>query len=136
MRQIFSSPRLENVESVATLLTDAGIENKVSDGRSYKKYSRREFSYVPAKQDSGGGNQPSVWVVKSDDYKRAREMLHELGLLDDAKTAAPSYVPEPLQFKQQPKLPATQRIGRIRLALLFAVGAMAFYTVLRMLFLH
>ncbi|CAN5326991.1 hypothetical protein BH11PSE14_BH11PSE14_23700 [soil metagenome] len=136
MRQIFSSPRLENVESVATLLTDAGIENKLSDGRSYKKYSRREFSYVPAKQESSGGIQPSVWVVKSDDYKRAREMLHQLGLLDDAKTTAPSYVPEPLQFKEQPKAPASQRIGRMRIALLFAVGAMAFYTVLRMLFLR
>ncbi len=136
MRQIFSSPRLENVESVAALLTDAGIENKVSDGRSYKKYSRREFSYVPAKQEASGGNAPSVWVVKSDDYKRARELLHELGLLDDAKTTAPSYIPEPLQFKERPTVPTRQRIGRMRLALLFAVGAMAFYTVLRMLLLR
>ena len=136
MRQIFSSPRLENVEGVAKLLDEAGIENKLSDGRSYKKYSRREFSYVPAKQDASGGMQPSVWVVKSDDYKRARELLHGMGLLDDAKTAAPSYVPEPLQFKEKPRQPAGKRINRMRMALLFAVGAMAFYTVLRMLLRH
>ena len=31
MRQVFTSPRLENVEGVAKLLTDANIEIKVSD---------------------------------------------------------------------------------------------------------
>ena len=54
----------------------------------------------------------------------------------DAKTAAPSYVPEPLQFKEKPRVPAGKRINRVRMALLFAVGAMAFYTVLRMLLRH
>ena len=136
MRQIFSSPRLENVEAVARILDEAGIGNKLSDGRSYKKHSRREFSYVPAKQEAAGGVQPTVWVLKSDDYKRARDLLHGMGLLDDAKTAAPSYVPAPLQFKEKPHVPAAKRINRVRVALLFAVAAMAFYTVLRILLRH
>ena len=132
MRQIFSSPRLENVEGVEKLLNDAGIETKLSAGRSYKQFSRREFSYVPSQQDAAA-QQPSLWVVKSDDYKRAREMLHAAGLLDEAKTS--SYVPETLQFKAAPP-PARNRIGRLRLALLFAVGAMAFWTITRMLLLQ
>ena len=134
MRQIFSSPRLENVEGVAKLLTEAGIENKVSESRGYRAVSRREFSYVPAKQEAQGA-QPSVWVVKADDYKRARELLMDAGLLDETRTTS-SYLPESLQFKETPKLPQRQRISRMRIALLFAVGAMAFWTILRMFFLR
>ena len=40
-----------------------------------------------------------------------------------------------MQFKV-PKGPKPQRIGRMRIALLFAVGALAFWTVLRMFVLH
>ena len=134
MRQIFSSPRLENVEGVAKLLTEAGIENKVSEARGYRAVSRREFSYVPSRQETQG-TPPSVWVVKADDYKRARELLMEAGLLDESRTGS-SYVPETLQFKEAPKLPQRQRIGRMRIALLFAVGAMAFWTILRMFVLR
>ena len=130
MRQIYSSARLENVEGVAKLLADAGIAHKVSDGRSYKKVSRRQFSFVPARE-SQQGPQPAVWVLESDDYKRARELMLDAGLLDEAKTAT-SYLPEPLQFKDRSKPPARERIGRVRLTLLFAVGAMAFWTILRM----
>ena len=133
MRQIFSSPRLENVEGVAKLLTEAGIENKVSEARGYRAVSRREFSYVPSRQETQG-TPPSVWVVKSDDYKRARELLMEAGLLDEARTTS-SYLPDAMQFKV-PKGPKPQRIGRMRIALLFAVGALAFWTVLRMFVLH
>ena len=64
MRQMFSSPRLENVEAVAKLFTDAGIEHKVSEGRGYKQVSRREFSYV---EKNNNANPPSIWVIKSED---------------------------------------------------------------------
>ena len=36
MRQVFSSPRLENVERVSQLLEEAGIETRITHGRSYK----------------------------------------------------------------------------------------------------
>ena len=130
MRQMFTSPRLENVEAVAKLFTDAGIDNKISEGRGYKKVSRREFSYVEKKNDTS--NQPAVWVIKSDDYKRAREMLHGMGLID--ATAEPSYLPESLQFKEQARPDAARRLSRVRIVLLFAVGAMAAWMVFRMVF--
>ena len=130
MRQVFSSSRLENVEGVAQLLREAGVEIKVTDDRSYRKVSRREFSYVPSQQEKQS-TQPSVWVINSDDYKRARELLASTGLLDEAKTGS-SYLPEPMQFKDKPETPASTRIGRMRLALLFVAGALVFWTILRM----
>jgi len=129
MRQIFTSPRLENVEAVAKLLTEAGIETKVTESRGYKQVSRREFSYVEKK---GGSNHPAVWVIKSDEYKRARELLHGMGLLDTAPM--PSYVPEALQFKQADKASPQTRLMRIKLILLFVVGATVALIVLRMIF--
>ena len=44
MRQVFSSLRLENVEAVATLLRDAGIEVRITNGRSYKGKMRSRAS--------------------------------------------------------------------------------------------
>ena len=130
MRQLFTSPRLENVEGVAQLLREAGIDIKVTEARGYRKVSRREFSYVPSQQEKQG-EQPAVWVINSDDYKRARELLADGGLLDESKTSS-SYLPETLQFKEKPAASGGARIGRVRLALLFFVGALVFWTILRM----
>lgn len=80
MRQVFSSPRLENVERVAQLLRDADIEVRITDGRSYKGGRRSAFSY----RDQSGP-QPAVWVVKSADQVRAREMLRGAGLIDSTR---------------------------------------------------
>lgn len=127
MRQIFTSQRLENVEGVAQLLRDAGIDIKLIEGRSYKKVSRREFSYVENKRDTSA--QPAIWVVNSDDYKRAREMLHEAGLLEAA--APPSYVPEPLRANEAEPLSPQARVFRIKLLLLALLGAMVILSLLR-----
>src|SRR4029079_1169708 len=113
--------RLENVEGVSKLLTEAGIENRISDDRGYKQVSRREFSYVQKKNASG--NQPAVWVINSDDYKTAREMLHSMGLVD-ATSSTPSYVPEALQFKQTATRDPQSRVKRIKIGLLLAIGAL------------
>lgn len=132
MRQVFTSPRLENVEGVAQLLRDAGVGIKVTDARSYRKVSRREFSYVEQKRD--GSSQPSVWVVNSDDYKRARDLLHGAGLLETA--AAPSYVPEALQPKAAEALTPQQKLFRVKLLLLVVLGALVMLSLLRMFLLR
>lgn len=126
MRQVFTSPRLENVETVAALLREAGIEIKMSERRGYKKVSRREFSYVEQKADA---NQPAIWVIKPDDYKRARELLHGMGLLDTAPI--PSYVPSPLQFKEVVARDPQQQMMRMRMALIFVVGIIGVALVIR-----
>lgn len=80
MRQVFSSPRLENVERVAQLLRDAGIEVRINNGRSYKSHIRGDFSYRD--QDSP---RPSVWVIRSDQQAPARALLRDAGLIDTTR---------------------------------------------------
>ena len=127
MRQVFSSGRLENVEGVAQLLRDAGIDIKVTGARGYRQVSRREFSYVGQQRDSS--EQPAVMVVNSDDYKRARELLHEAGLLES--TAPASYLPETLQVKEQAPASPQQRIFRIKLVLLVVLGSLVLLSLVR-----
>ena len=127
MRQVFTSGRLENVEGVAQLLRDAGIEIKVVGERGYRQVSRREFSYVGKQRDVS--EQPSVMVINSDDYKRARELLHEAGLLES--TAPASYLPETLQVKEAPTSTPQQRIFRIKLVLLAVLGGLVLLSLLR-----
>ena len=52
MRPIFTSTRLENVEGVAKMLGEHGIETKITQGRSWKGNSRREFSYTAKNHDA------------------------------------------------------------------------------------
>lgn len=87
MRRIFSSQRVENVEGVAQMLRDAGIEVRVTNGRSYHGRRRGQFSYLdktdPAKL-------PAVWVVFADDQPRAREILRNARLLDTTRRDHPT----------------------------------------------
>lgn len=119
MRQVFSSHRLENVEGVARLLGEAGIDTKISQGRSWKGSSRREFSY--SARDHDPSQQPAVWVLKPDDFKRAREILHEAGLLEGTRET--SFLPADLQFREKTAASPQARVTKIRLALLAAVAA-------------
>ncbi len=80
MRQVFSSPRLENVEAVAQVLAEAGIEVRITDGRSYRGNRRGNFSYGDT-----SGPKAAVWVVQSGDQVRAREILREAGLIDSTR---------------------------------------------------
>lgn len=127
MRQIFSSARLENVEAVAKLLRDAGIEVRITNGRSYKGAMRSRASYADA-----SAPQPAVWVVQSEDQVRAREILRESGLIESTRPGEGS---TPLTFRdpsetRPEKTPAQRRAFRIKLVLL---AAMAIVVVLAML---
>ena len=128
MRQVFTSTRLENVEGVAKLLGEHGIETKITQGRSWKGNSRREFSYSAKNHDQS--QQPAVWVLKPEDFKKARELLHEGGLL--ASTRETSYLPENLQFQEGGKTDPARRVNRIRMALLAGVAIAAGWMMFRM----
>ena len=78
MRKVFTSPRLENVEAVAALLQDAGIQVKVSEARSYRGSRRSSFSY---RESEDAGPQPAVWIIHAEDQPRGRQLLREAGLL-------------------------------------------------------
>jgi len=130
MRQMFSSPRLENVEGVNKLFNDAGIETKITQGRTYKGNSRREHSYADKKRQVDSSQYPAVWVIRAEDYTRAREILHEADLLED-KIQNP-YIPG-LQFRDQTQITPEKKLLRTKLILLGVIGAMIFAMVIRSL---
>ena len=128
MRQVFTSARIENVERVARLLEDAGIEARITNGRSYKGGLRGNFSYREKDDDKA---KPAVWVVRSADQPRARAMLREAGLMDSSKNAPDSYVamsfrgtiPDPAR-----RSGAMQRASRIKFGLLVVIGVIVAWT--------
>lgn len=126
MRQVFSSARLENVERVAALMREAGIEVRITDGRSYKGGRRATISY----RDQGQAVRPAVWVVRSEDSAKARAILRDAGLLESTRPSDAK-----LSFRSQfgdetTRTPAQRRATRIKLALLAGiviVVVMAFF---------
>src|SRR3546814_15713693 len=87
MRKVFTSARLENVERVAKLLEDDGIEVRITNGRSYKGGIHGNFSYR-----GDGHKMPEVWVVRSADQPRARALLREAWLMDSPRNASDSFL--------------------------------------------
>lgn len=119
MRQMFTSPRLENVERVAQLLNEAGIQTKISNGRSYKGSHRGGFSY---RESERSGGQPAVWVIVSEDQPRAREILRDAGLLDT--TRAPQAAPvAPIFRAPDVRTPAAaqKRVLALKMGFLVAI---------------
>jgi hypothetical protein len=128
MRQVFSSQRLENVERVAELLREAGIEVRITDGRSYKGSMRSRNSYADQSQPK-----PAVWVVQSNDQVRAREILREHGLLDSTRPAE-GFVP--LSFRDDAGVDAPvdknrKRTFRFKLGLLLVMAVIIVMAMLR-----
>ena len=120
MRQVFTSPRLENVEGIAKLLRDEGIEVRITHGRSFKGTIRGDFSYRDRMRT---GPQPAVWVLKSEDQPRARELLRNAGLFETTRAPGDSYLAPTFRDPEleQPASPQ-QRAFRIKMALLLAIG--------------
>lgn len=120
MRQVFSSPRLENVEKIAELLREADIEVRITDGRSYKGSRRKGFSYADA-----DATKPALWVVRSEDQVKARAILREAGLIDSTRPTDGSTGPTfRMQPRQAPITPGRQKRNlRIKLVLLVGIAA-------------
>lgn len=116
MRQVFSSARLENVEAVAELLREDGIEVRISDGRSYKGNRRSTMSYSETE-----GTRPAVWIVRTEDLTRARELLRQAGLVDSTRGMGPT-LSFRSEFDATTKSPLQRRTFRIKVGLLLAIA--------------
>jgi hypothetical protein len=129
MRKIFSSQRVETAEGVANLLRDAGIDVRLSNGRSYRTRRSGQFSYM---EQGNAQTHPTVWVVHANDQARARELLRDARLLDTTRRDLPN---AEYAFAAQaggegaPNRP--NWAWRIRIALLLAIGAVAMFIVVR-----
>jgi hypothetical protein len=129
MRQVFTSPRLENVEGIAKLLRDEGIDVRVTHGRSFKGGIRGDFSY---REGMRTGPQPAVWVLKSEDQPRARELLRDAGLFETTRAPGESYLPPVFRDAELEKTATPQqRAFRIKMALLLAIAVALVLTLSR-----
>lgn len=126
MRQVFSSQRLETVEGVAKLLSDAGIEVHISNARSYRSRRGGQFSYS---EPMSASQQAAVWIRHAEDQPRAREILREAGLLE---TTRPGGRPS-LTFADtvDETAPRGRWAWRIRLVLLAIIALAVVITVMR-----
>ncbi len=125
MRQVFSSVRLENVEGVAKLLGEHGIEVRITNGRSYKGNRRGGFSYLD--KDRNTAAQPTVWVVFPDDQLKARALLREAGLMDTTREGLRPETSRPAPIAPTPGYFAS----RARMWVLIAVVILGGMTTLR-----
>lgn len=122
MRQVFSSPRLSNVEAVAELLEGAGIAIKITNGRSYRGNFDRGISY----RGGGEDGHAAVWVTRSEDQPRARQMLREAGLLDSTRPdqQRDSFLPDHLRMGGAKPVTSGRWLspGRLKVLLLIAIA--------------
>jgi hypothetical protein len=117
MRKIFSSPRLENVERVAALLMEHGVEARISNGRSYKGRGRSHFTY---RDHARSEPEPTVWIVKPDDQPKARELMRAAGLLDSGRSPT-GYLSTAALHGPGDGDPANRRVLMAKLALLIGI---------------
>ncbi|KGQ19702.1 Pathogenicity-related protein [Lysobacter dokdonensis DS-58] len=119
MRQVFSSPRIANVEGIAKMLEADGIEVRITHGRSYKSGWSGRRTY---KDSETGGPLPAVWVVRSEDQPRARQILREAGLLDSTRGGSDSFLPDAvLHVSERTTATPTKRAFRYKIGLLIAI---------------
>lgn len=114
MRQVYSSPRHENIERMVALFSEHGIETQVTALNAYRTRGYKRFSYS---RDKDPDVWPKVWVVHSEDQTRARELMRDVGI---EPTSRHSHV-----LEAERKAAATQPRGvssRLRTALLVIIG--------------
>lgn len=124
MRQVFSSARIENAEAVARMLEAEGIEARIEHGRSFRSAIRGNFSY---RGGADNGPKPTVWVIRSGDQPRARQLLREAGLLDADTTLPPSFLPPAphTRIAERDSREGKRKAMRIRLGLFAAIAIVA-----------
>ena len=77
MKQVYTSPRNENVERVVAMLNEANIATSIINRRAYAGHDYKGPSYSsPPSRDTW----QQVWVVNSEDQTRARALLREAGV--------------------------------------------------------
>jgi hypothetical protein len=115
MRQIYTSPRYENVERVVALLTEANIATTIRNRRDWQGGQWKRFSYTQRGESEGWAQ---VWVTDSNDQTRAREILREAGLEPATRFA------DELAAARSPADPARHKANsmRIRMILLALIG--------------
>jgi hypothetical protein len=131
MRKMFSAARLENVEQIERLFNDAGIATKIIGGRSFKGHSRRGFTYND-RDLLNVAPPPELWVLHADDYRKAREILLEQGLLEFQQDNT-AYLPESYRQTTRTVTKPANKLHKARMLLLVVVIGLIVVQGLRLL---
>lgn len=130
MRQIYTSPRQENIDIVVALMAEHGIEATVANRSNYNRPTWQRFSYSQQRDDRGSWAQ--VWITRADDYTRARILLREIGIepvVRHGEELAAARNPTPADRRAH----TVTRVRRIVLLAVLAVLAMAMLRYLRVI---
>ena len=90
MRQVYASPRSENVDRVEAMFNEAGIETRV---RKRDKINRGRFQRFSYNEEGDSKDWPAVQVVFAEDMPRARELLRAAGLMGSTRPDAETPIP-------------------------------------------
>ena len=128
MRQIYTSPRIQNIDRVVTLMAEQGIATTVTNHRAYARSSYATFSYA---RSNDGEDWPKVWITHAEDQTRARQLLREIGIEPAVRYG------DALAAERNPKMPDPNRHRRMamraRTALMGGVCAAFVLLMLKML---
>ncbi|SFS19800.1 Putative signal transducing protein [Dyella sp. OK004] len=130
MRQLYTSPRPENIDRVIALLNEHGIESTVTNRSNWNKPSYERFSYSQRKENRD--RWPQVWITRADDYTRARALLRELGIepvIRHAEELAMARNPSP-DLRRQSVAVRARRIVMLAVAGAFVVLMLRYMGVL------
>jgi hypothetical protein len=78
MRQIYTSPRAENIDRVVALMAEHGIATAVQNRSRYDRSTWKRYSYLQRHERREQWAQ--VWIRHPDDYTRARALLTSIGI--------------------------------------------------------
>ena len=128
MREIYSSPRDENIDLVVAMLAEHGIATRVNNRSAYRRPSYDRFSYTKP----GDINRwPQVEVRFAKDMPQARALLREAGLepmtrfADVLAASRADNVAERIRRKRR----AT--VARVRMLMFAAIAAVLIAMALR-----
>ncbi|WP_329742852.1 hypothetical protein [Dyella sp. A6] len=131
MRQIYTSPRQENIDRVVALMTSEGIETKVMNQSNWNRPTYQRFSYARRgnRTDNDRDNWAQVWICHADDYTRARALLRGLGIEPVTRHA------EELEAMRNPSPTARREhtVKRVRRIVLLAILAVFVVSMLKSL---
>jgi hypothetical protein len=128
MRQIYTSPRHENVDRVIALLNEHGIATSLTNRKPYSGSNWKRFSY---RESSDTESWPKVWVVDPNDQVRAREVMREAGLDPGSRRADDFASAMPLEREKSGETKQMSVANRVRLVALGLVGLGALLMTLR-----
>lgn len=125
MRQIYTSPRPENIDRIVALLAEHAIETTVTNQSSWNRPTYQRFSYSQRQTDRDSW--PQVWVKSADDFPRARALLKDIGIDPVVRFQ------EELNLHRQPdrRPPAQRTAARVRLMALAIVAGVMLVVVLK-----